>query len=209
MPFCTLTAITVTNNGCRCRLFWLFVFFAAPVGSFHHFYAIALVTGKIALTITEDPLIGTVLHNEWFTLKPVSFLSVYGPLAFIAIWLIATLVIIIKTAVLLIQKLRKKQIKGGLWTHLLPLLQIMSLGLFIWGFIGVATVDLLADNRFISGLIAYGTVLFLLISTASVIWFLIKRENNYNYYQSLVYSFMNLTIGIYFTVMGVTGFHFF
>ena len=167
------------------------------------------VTGKIALTITEDPLIGTVLHNEWFTLQPVSFLSVYGPLAFIAIWLIATLVIIIKTAVLLIQKLRKKQIKGGLWTHLLPLLQIMSLGLFIWGFIGVATVDLLADNRFISGLIAYGTILFLLISIASVIWFLIKREKNYNYFQSLVYSFMNLTIGIYFTVMGVTGFHFF
>jgi hypothetical protein len=109
----------------------------------------------------------------------------------------------------LIQKLRKKQIKGGLWTHLLPQLQIMSLGLFIWGFIGVATVDLLADNRFISGLIAYGTILFLLISIASVIWFLIKREKNYNYFQSLVYSFMNLTIGIYFTVMGVTGFHFF
>jgi CubicO group peptidase (beta-lactamase class C family) len=167
------------------------------------------LNGKIALTITEDPLIGTVLHNEWFTLKPVSFLSVYGPLAFIAIWLIATLVIIIKTAVLLIQKLRKKQIKGSLWTHLLPLLQILSLGLFIWGFIGVATVDLLADNRFISGLIAYGTILFLFISVASVIWFLIKREKNFNYYQSLVYSFMNLTIGIYFTVMGVTGFHFF
>ncbi len=167
------------------------------------------LTGKIALTVTEDPLIGTVLHNEWFTLKPVSFVSVYGPLAFIAIWLIATLVIIIKTIVLLILKVRKKQIKGNLWTHLLPLLQILCLGLFIRGFMGVMMVDLLADNRFISGLIAYGTVLFLLISIASVIWLLFKREKNYNYYQSLVYSFMNLTIGIYFTNMGITGFHFF
>ena len=167
------------------------------------------LSGIIALTVTEDPLVGTVLHNEWFTLRPVSFLSVYGPLAFIAIWLIATLVIIIKSIIILIQKLRKKQVKGSLWTHLLPPLQIISLGLFIWGFIGVATVDLLADNRFISGLIAYGTVLFLLISIASVIWFLIKREKSYNYYQSLIYSFMSLTIGIYFTAMGVTGFHFF
>jgi hypothetical protein len=166
-------------------------------------------SGVIALTVTEDPLVGTVLHNEWFTLKPVSFLSVFGPLAFIVIWLITTLVIIIKSIVLLIQKLRKKQINSSLWTHLLPLLQIASFGLFVWGFIGVATVDLLADNRLISGLIAYGTVLFLLISIASVIWFLIKREKNCHYYQSFAYSLMNLIIGIYFTVMGVTGFHFF
>ncbi|MDZ4133235.1 MAG: hypothetical protein U1E11_08875, partial [Dethiobacteria bacterium] len=167
------------------------------------------ITGKIALTVTEDPLIGTVLHNEWFTLKPVSFLSVYGPLVFIAIWLVATIVIIIKTIVLLIFKLRKKQIKGSLWSHLLPLLQLLSLGLFIRGFVGLMMVDLLADNRLTSGLIAYGTVLYLLLSVASVLWFLIKREKNSNYYQSLVYSFMNLTIGVYLTIMGVTGFHFF
>ena len=166
------------------------------------------LTGNITLTRTEDPLIGPVLHNEWFTLQPVSFLSVYAPLAFIAIWLILTIVILIKTIVLLLLKVRKKQIKG-FWTHVLPLLQILSFGLFIRGFVGVAMVDFLADNHFISGLIAYGTVLFLLISIASVIWFLFKREKNYNYYQSLVYSFMNLTIGIYFTNMGITGFHFF
>lgn len=70
-------------------------------------------------------------------------------------------------------------------------------------------VDFLADNRLISGLMAYGTVLFLLLSIASVIWFLFKREKNYNYYLSLVYSFMNLTIGMYFTNMGITGYHFF
>ena len=167
------------------------------------------LTGKIALTIAEDPLIGTVLHNEWFTLKPVSFLSVYGPLVFIAIWLIATIVILIKTIVLLILKLRKKQINGSFWTHALPLLQILSLGLFIRGFIGVMMVDFLVDNSLISGLMAYGTILFLLLSIVSVIWFLFKREQNYHYYQSLVYSFMSLTIGIYLTNMGITGFHFF
>jgi hypothetical protein len=167
------------------------------------------LTGKIALTVAEDPLIGTVLHNEWFTLKPVSFLSVYGPLVFIAIWLMATIVILIKTIVLLILKLRKKQINGSFWTHALPLLQILSLGLFIRGFIGVMMVDFLADNRLISGLMAYGTFLFLLLSIVSVIWLLFKREKNYHYYQSLVYSFMNLTIGIYLTNMGITGFHFF
>ena len=70
-------------------------------------------------------------------------------------------------------------------------------------------VDLLAENRLISGLMAYGTVLFLLLSIVSVIWFLFKREQNYHYYQSLVYSFMSLTIGIYLTNMGITGFHFF
>jgi CubicO group peptidase (beta-lactamase class C family) len=167
------------------------------------------LTGKIALTIAEDPLIGTVLHNEWFTLKPVSFLSVYGPLVFIAIWLMATIVILIKTIVLLILKLRKKQINGGFWTHALPLLQILSLGLFIRGFIGVMMVDFLADNRLISGLMAYGTILFLLLSIVSVVWFVFKREQNYHYYQSLVYSFMSLTIGIYLTNMGITGFQFF
>ena len=167
------------------------------------------LTGKIALTIAEDPLIGTVLHNEWFTLKPVSFLSVYGPLVFIAIWLMATIVILIKTIVLLILKLRKKQINGSFWTHALPLLQILSLGLFIRGFIGVMMVDFLVDNSLISGLMAYGTILFLLLSIVSVIWFLFKREQNYHYYQSLVYSFMSLTIGIYLTNMGITGFHFF
>ncbi len=167
------------------------------------------LTGKIALTIAEDPLIGTVLHNEWFTLQPVSFLSVYGPLVFIAIWLIATIVILIKTIVLLILKLRKKQINGSFWTHALPLLQILSLGLFIRGFIGVMMVDFLVDNSLISGLMAYGTILFLLLSIVSVIWFLFKREQNHHYYQSLVYSFMSLTIGIYLTNMGVTGFHFF
>jgi hypothetical protein len=40
-----LTSITVTNNVCHCHLFWLFAFFAAPVGSFHLFYAIALFVG--------------------------------------------------------------------------------------------------------------------------------------------------------------------
>jgi len=135
--------------------------------------------------------------------------SRYGPLVFILIWLVATIVIILKTIVLLILKLRKKQINGSFWTHALPLLQILSLGLFIRGFIGVMMVDLLAENRLISGLMAYGTVLFLLLSIVSVIWFLFKREQNYHYYQSLVYSFMSLTIGIYLTNMGITGFHFF
>jgi len=130
-------------------------------------------------------------------------------LVFILIWLVATIVIILKTIVLLILKLRKKQINGSFWTHALPLLQILSLGLFIRGFIGVMMVDLLAENRLISGLMAYGTVLFLLLSIVSVIWFLFKREQNYHYYQSLVYSFMSLTIGIYLTNMGITGFHFF
>ncbi len=40
--FAPLTLITVTNNACRCRLFWPFSFFTAPVNSFHPFYAIAL-----------------------------------------------------------------------------------------------------------------------------------------------------------------------
>lgn len=167
------------------------------------------VTGRIALTIEEDPLIGTVLLNEWFTLKPVSFLSVYGPLVFVGLWFIATIVVIIRLIVLLILKALKRQIKGSLWSNILPLLQILSFGLFICGFIGVMKVDFLADNRLISGLIAYGTILFLLLSLGSVIWLLIKREKNYSYFQSLTYSFMNLIIGIYLTNMGITGFHFF
>lgn len=166
-------------------------------------------TGNIALTVSEDPLIGTVLQNQWFTLKPVSFLSVYGPLGFIILWLLATLVVLIRSIVLLILKALKNQIKGSLWTHILPPLQILSFALFIRGFLGVMMVDFLADNRFISGLMAYGTILFLLLSLGSVVWLLLKREKNYSYFQSLTYSFMNLIIGMYLTNMGITGFHFF
>lgn len=166
-------------------------------------------TGKIALTVSEDPLIGTVLQNQWFTLKPVSSVSVYGPLAFILLWLIATLVMMIWTIVILIRKALKKQVKGKVWTYLLPILQILSFAMFVRGIYGIATVDLLADNRLISGLIAYGTRLFLLLSAGSVTWFFIKREKHYSYYQSLVYSAMNLIIAMYLTVMGITGYQFF
>ncbi len=161
------------------------------------------------MTVSQDPMIGTVLFNEWFTMKPVSFISVYGPLLFIILWLIATIVVIIRSLVLLIFKVRKKQIKGRLWSHILPPLQILSFALFVYGFVGVATVDLLADNRLISGLIAYGTIAFLLLSLGSVVWFLLKREKNYSYFQSLTYSFMNLIIGIYLANMGIVGFRFF
>ena len=166
-------------------------------------------TGLIALTIAEDPLIGTVLLNEWFTLQPVSFLSVYGPMAFIVLWLIATILIVLRLIVLLIRKALRKPIRGSVWTHVLPLLQILSIGMFVRGFIGVVAVDFLADNRLISALMAYGTILFLVISVGSVIWFILKREKNFSYYHSLTYSVMNLIIGIYLTNMGVTGYHFF
>ena len=166
-------------------------------------------TGHISLTVSEDPLIGSVLQSQWFTLKPVSFLSVYGPLVFILTWVIATLVVLVSLIVLLILKVLKKQIKGSLWTHLLPILQILSFALFVRGFIGVAMVDFLADNRLISGLIAYGTAIFLLLSVGSMVWFLFKREKNYSYILGLVYSLMNVVIGIYLTSMGITGFHFF
>ena len=166
-------------------------------------------TGKISLAVSEDPILGTVLLTEWFTLKPVSFLSVYGPLVFLAIWQLATLVTIIKSIILLFFRLRKKPVRGGLWLHLLLLLQILSIGLFVWGFIGVATVNLLADNRLISALMAYGSIAFFLLSAATIIWLLIKRERHYNYFHSLVYSFMNLIIAIYLTNMGVMGYHFF
>ena len=166
-------------------------------------------SGKIALTIAEDPLIGTVLLNEWFTLQPVSFLSVYGPIAFIILWLLATILTVLRLIVLLIRKALRKPIKGRVWTHVLPLLQILSIGMFVRGFIGVVAVDFLADNRLISALMAYGTILFLVISVVSVIWFILKREKNFSYYHSLTYSVMNLIIGIYLTNMGMTGYHFF
>lgn len=166
-------------------------------------------TGRIALTIAEDPLIGTVLLNEWFTLQPVSFLSIYGPIAFVILWLLATILIVLRLIILLIRKLIRRPMKGRVWTHVLPLLQILSIGMFIRGFIGVMAVDFLADNRIISALMAYGSILFLVISVGSVIWLILKREKNFNYYQSLVYSVMNLVIGIYLTNMGITGYHFF
>ena len=167
------------------------------------------VTGNISLTVSEDPLLGRVLQSQWFTLKPVSFLSVYGPLVFILLWVIATMVVLVRSMILVILKLLKKKIKGNLWIHLLPILQILSFALFVRGFIGVAMVDFFADNRLISGLIAYGTILFLLLSIGSAVWLLFKREKNYGYVQGLVYSLMNVIIGIYLTSMGITGFHFF
>jgi CubicO group peptidase (beta-lactamase class C family) len=167
------------------------------------------VTGNISLTVSEDPLIGSVLQSQWFTLKQVSFLSVYGPLVFILLWVIATLVVLVRSMILVIIKILKKKINGNLWIHLLPILQIFSFALFVRGFIGIVMVDFFADNRLISGLIAYGTIIFLLISIGSAVWFLFKREKNYGYVQGLVYSLMNVTIGIYLTSMGITGFHFF
>jgi CubicO group peptidase (beta-lactamase class C family) len=166
-------------------------------------------SGKIALTIAEDPLLGTVLLNEWFTLQPVSFLSVYGPLAFLALWLVATVLIALRLIIVLILKALRKPIKSRVWTHVLPLLQILSIGMFVRGFMGVMAVDFLADNRLVSGLMAYGTILFLVISLGSVVWFILKRERNFSYYQSLTYSLMSLVVSIYLTNMGITGYHFF
>lgn len=166
-------------------------------------------TGKIAMTLTEDPILGTVLHNEWFTLKPSSFISIYGPLTFTVLWLFATVFVLIRAFVLLILKIFKKKIKGTLWSHILPLTQIFCLALFIRGFFGVMTVDFTADNRLISGMMAYGTVFFLVASIGSCLFFLIKREKNYAYFQGLIYSLMNLVVASYFTHMGLTGFHFF
>lgn len=166
-------------------------------------------TGKISLTIHEDPLIGTVLHNEWFTLQPVSFLSVYGPLVFIVLWLIGTIIIIIKVLVVLIRKVLGKPNKGSLIIHLLPVIQLVSFGVFVWGFVNVMAVDLLADNRLTSVIIATSTVSFLVLSILSVLLFLMKRTKHFHFYSGLVYSVMNLTIGIYLTGMGVTGYHFF
>jgi CubicO group peptidase (beta-lactamase class C family) len=166
-------------------------------------------TGRIALTVAQDPLLGTVLLNEWFTLQPVSFLSVYGPIAFLALWLVATVLIVLRLIIALILKALRKPIKGRIWTHVLPLLQILSIGMFVRGFMGVMAVDFLADNRLVSGLMAYGTILFLVISFGSVVWFIVKRERNFSYYQSLAYSVMSLIVSIYLTNMGITGYHFF
>lgn len=166
-------------------------------------------TGNIALTITEDPLIGTVLQNQTFTLQPVSGFSVFGPIAFVLVWVILTLIVLIRTIVLIILKTQKKQVKGRLWTHLLPLLQILSFSIFTIGFIGVVRADLLSDNRLISNMVAYGPILFLMLSIGSVFWLIFKREKNYSYFQSLIYSIMNLIIGVYLTIMGITGFQFF
>lgn len=166
-------------------------------------------SGRIALTVAQDPLLGTVLLNEWFTLQPVSFLSVYGPLAFLVLWLIATLLIALRLILVLVLKALRKPIKGLISTHVLPLLQILSIGMFVRGFMGVMAVDFLADNRLVSGLMAYGSILFLVISLGSVIWLILKREKNFSYYQSLAYSLMSLVVSIYLTNMGITGYHFF
>ncbi len=166
-------------------------------------------TGAIALTVAEDPLLGKVIHNDWLTLQPVSLFSVFGPLVFVLLWLVSTVVIVIRYVVLLIRKALKKPVKGRFWTHLFPLVQMLGIGLFIRGFLSVLKVDFLADNRLMSGFMAYGTVFYLVVSVGAIIFLLVKREKTYSHYQSLVYSVMNLVIGMYLTNMGITGYQFF
>jgi CubicO group peptidase (beta-lactamase class C family) len=168
-------------------------------------------TGLVALSVAEDPIVGTVIHANNLVLQPTPALIVFAQLAIAIVWLIAIVSSFFYMFVWAIRKLDGK-IPGGatIKIRLWPLLAAISMAFFVIFFIQGSSDPFksLGVPSFISIGIMLSTLFFALFSLLGVYTAFKERKtpmNRINYWYSTISSISHMIVTLYFLSFGVIG----